>query len=213
MAGKSFLPLFDAEFAGRLRLRSETFRKAFEILEAMGKSRYSIVETGCARAEGNWHGDGQSTILFDRFVNHWDGQVHTVDVDNEACARLRARVSGKVTVTCADSVAYLGELQRSGDLGIDLLYLDSHDLDWRNSHPAALHHLHELCAAMPLLASGTLVVVDDTAKCQALVTSQGREMIVHDFGVTGKGGYVAEFFTKIGCAPVIEGYQHGWILP
>lgn len=213
MAGTSFLPIFDAEYAEKLGLRGETFRQAFEILEAMEKSSYSIVETGCARTENNWSQDGQSTILFDRFVSHHDGAVLTVDIDNDACTRLRRRVSGKVTVNCSDSIAYLRSLAVAGGLDIDLLYLDSHDLDWRNPHPAALHHLHELCAIMPLLASGTLVVVDDTARNQALVRFKGREMIVHDYGVAGKGGYVAEFFSKIGCAPVIQGYQHGWIMP
>ncbi|MBI1943063.1 MAG: hypothetical protein HYS35_05295 [Betaproteobacteria bacterium] len=212
MAGRSFLPVFDAEYADKLGLRSETLRKAFEILEAMDKGRYSIVETGCARKD-DWYGDGQSTLLFDRFVNHWDGAVRTVDIDPLACERLRARVSGKVTISCGDSVAYLRSLLGNEELHVDLLYLDSYDLDWRNPHPAALHHLHELCAVMPLLAGGTLVMVDDTARNQAFITLKGREMVVHDFGVAGKGGYVAEFFAKIGCAPVIEGYQHGWIMP
>lgn len=213
MAQTSFLPVYDAEYAEKLGLRGETFRKAFEILEAMEKSSYNIVETGCARSESNWSQDGQSTLLFDRFVNHWDGAVRTVDINQAACTWLRGKASGKVTITCSDSVAYLRELSRSDELNVDFLYLDSYDLDWRNPHPAALHHLHELCAIMPLLASGTLVVVDDTARNQARVQFKGQEMIVHDFGVAGKGGYVAEFFSKIGCAPVIEGYQHGWIMP
>ena len=213
MAQTSFLPVYDAEYAEKLGLRGETFRKAFEILEAMEKSSYNIVETGCARSESNWSQDGQSTLLFDRFVNHWGGAVRTVDINQAACTWLRGKASGKVTITCSDSVAYLRELSRSDELNVDFLYLDSYDLDWRNPHPAALHHLHELCAIMPLLASGTLVVVDDTARNQARVQFKGQEMIVHDFGVAGKGGYVAEFFSKIGCAPVIEGYQHGWIMP
>ena len=213
MAARSFLELFDAEYAPKLGLRSETFRRAFELLEATGKTRYSIVETGCARAEGNWQGDGQSTLLFDRFVSCRGGSVRSVDIDAEACARLRTRVGPKVEVTCGDSVAYLRDLAREGSVDIDLLYLDSHDLDWSNPHPAALHHLHELCAVMPLLASGTLVMVDDTARSQARVAHRGAELIVHDFGVSGKGAYVAEYFARIGCAPAIEGYQYGWVIP
>src|SRR5258706_774768 len=105
VAGKSFLPVYDAEYADKLGLRAETFRKAFEILEATEKSRYSIVETGCARKD-DWFQDGQSTLLFDRFVNFWDGAVRTVDIEEKACAYLRTRVSAKVNVTCGDSVAY-----------------------------------------------------------------------------------------------------------
>ena len=213
MAGASFLPIFDTEYADKLGMRGETMRRVFEILEAMGKPAYTIVETGCARSEDNWRGDGQSTILFDRFVNHSDGSVLTVDLSEEACAQLRAKVSAKVSVTCMDSVAFLRELSRHDRLNIDLLYLDSFDLDWRNPHPSALHHLHELCAIMPRLASGSLVVVDDSPRSLAMARFKGKNMIVRDHGVAGKGGYVAEFFAKIGCAPVIEGYQHGWIMP
>ena len=211
MARNSFLPIYDAKFAGKLELRSETFRRVFEILEAMDKTRYTIVETGCARKEDNWVGDGQSTILFDRFVNHHDGFVLTVDIDGDACTRLRSRVSEKVTVTCSDSVAYLRSLTHSAD--IDLLYLDAYDFDIRDPHPSSMHHLFELCAAMPLLASGTLVVVDDTARGIAVVQSKGADRVIGDLGVVGKGKYIAEFFSRIGCAPVIEGYQHGWIMP
>lgn len=213
MSGKSFLPVFDAEYAGLLGLRAGTFRRMFEILEGTGKPGYSIVETGCARAEGNWKGDGQSTLLFDRFVNHWAGSVRSVDIDEASCARLRGRVSAKVSIHCSDSVRYLGDLSRGGKLDIDLLYLDSFDLDWRNPHPSSLHHLLELCAAMPLLARGTLVVVDDSPRQWAVAVKDSKAELVQDCGIWGKGGYVAEFFSRIGCEPVIEGYQHGWIVP
>lgn len=211
MGSTSFLSIYDAEFAGKLDLRSDTFRRMFEILEAMDKSSYTIVETGCARIADNWLGDGQSTILFDRFVNHHDGVVLTVDIDGDACTRLRGRVSGKTTVTASDSVAYLHGLARSGGINVDLLYLDAHDLDIQNPHPSSLHHLFELCAAMPLVASGTLIVVDDTARGLAVVPGTNR--IVGDLGIVGKGKYVAEFFSRVGCKPAIEGYQHGWIMP
>jgi hypothetical protein len=213
MAGASFLPIFDAEFADKLGVRGESMRQVFEVLEAMEKPAYTIVETGCARVEENWRGDGQSTILFDRFVNHWDGSVLTVDINQGACDWVRGKVSRKVSVTCLDSVAFLRELIRYDQLKIDLLYLDSFDVDWSNPHPSSLHHLQELCAIMPRLARGSLVVVDDSPRHMAMAKFKGKNTIVRDFGIGGKGGYVAEFFAKIGCTPVIEGYQHGWIMP
>src|SRR5258706_12321023 len=112
MGSTSFLPAYDTEFAGKLDLRSDSFRRMFEILEAMEKSSFTIVETGCARIADNWLGDGQSTILFDRFVNHHDGAVLTVDIDGDACVHLRGPVSGKNTATASDRVAYLHRLRR-----------------------------------------------------------------------------------------------------
>jgi hypothetical protein len=38
-------------------------------------------------------------------------------------------------------------------------------------------------------------------------------MVHYDGGVWGKGGYVAEFFAGLGCEPVVQGYQHAWIMP
>jgi len=213
VAGRSFLPVFDAEFAERLGVRGESMRRVFELLEAVPRPAYTIVETGCARVADNWRGDGQSTILFDRFVNHWDGSVLSVDIDAQACDALRGRVSGKVSVACLDSVVFLRELLRHDQLRIDLLYLDSYDLDWRNPHPSALHHLHELCAIMPLLRSGCLVVVDDAPRNLAMAPFKGKKTIVRDHGVAGKGTYVAEFFARLGCSPAVEGYQHGWVFP
>jgi hypothetical protein len=140
--------------------------------------------------------------------------VHTVDIDEDACNRLRARVSDRVRITCSDSVRYLHQLSGDGGVEVDLLYLDSFDLDWRNPHPSSLHHMHELCAVMPLLARGTLVMVDDSPRLVAVADEpDGKSRIHYDGGVWGKGGYAAEYFAKIGCEPAIRGYQHGWIVP
>jgi hypothetical protein len=114
-----------------------------------------------------------------------------------------------------DSVSFLGrfarELVAAEPLGrdvptrstgtrkcIDLLYLDSYDVDWNDPHPSALHHLMELCAAMPGLQSGSLVVVDDHL----------------DFdNRPGKSKYIVPFMAAIGARKLFEAYQVGWVMP
>ena len=65
----------------------------FEELDKMDKQDYTIVETGCMRAD---HGDlafgddGASTYIFDDFINYYDGQVISVDIcqDNVDYAKM-----------------------------------------------------------------------------------------------------------------------------
>ena len=38
-----------------------------------------IVETGCARQENNYEGDGLSTLLFDKYINEYGGYLAAVD--------------------------------------------------------------------------------------------------------------------------------------
>lgn len=192
-AWTSFLPVYDARFGPRLQHRARTFRAVFERLEAAGpRNDYRIVETGCLREPGNWGGDGQSTALFDAFVSHHGGRVQSVDLDPVAVRAARSVVGPRTDVRCADSLEFLWALEPGP---IDLLYLDSFDVDWSNPHPSSLHHLSELCAALPKLLPGALIVVDD------------------DCGGRGKGRYVRGFMESVGIAPFFDEYQVGWVLP
>ena len=40
-----------------------------------------IVETGCARQENNFDGDGMSTIIFDKLVEYHGGDFYSVDIN------------------------------------------------------------------------------------------------------------------------------------
>jgi|TARA_R100001480_G_scaffold85267_1_gene93264 hypothetical protein len=183
-----------------VRDRSDSFLKVFELLEEKNKDFYTIVETGCMRAD---HGqlamgdDGASTYLLDKFVNHYDGQVFSVDINENNCNHARSFVSEKTTVVCEDSVRFLWNLAL--DKPIDFLYLDSYDIDRNNPHPSQLHHVKELCAIISRLGSGTIVVIDDH---DAFFTG----------GQVGKGTYVKDFMDNIGATLLFEDYQIGWVL-
>jgi hypothetical protein len=105
-------------------------------------------------------------------------------------------VSRRTNMILNDSVAFLAQFGQP----IDVLYLDSFDLDKNDSLPASIHHLHELCAAQRWLHSGSLVMVDDTYRDATGVC-------------LGKGGLVAAYMGMTGATLLAEGYQDLWLLP
>jgi hypothetical protein len=153
-----------------------------------GKDKPLIVETGCVRREGNWNGDGQSTVIWDWF----GGDVYSVDIDPAACA-VAQRLAPLANVTCGDSVGYLTNFSRAQY--IDLLYLDSYDY-LPGLDAAAQHHLRELKSIWDRLPSGCIVAVDDC------------------FSPTeGKGALVREWLAAQNCTPVHESYITIWLKP
>lgn len=161
-----------------------------------------IIETGCARdAKNGFDGDGYSTLIFDRYINDYNGELRTVDNNPGSVQWGKSQVSNKTQFTCTDSVRYLRqlntELTQSGRY-VDLLYLDSYDLDHGNPHPSSLHHIKELTVIFSRLRSGTMVAVDDN------FGNKNNRM--------GKGQYVEDFMSNIDVPLFYDGYQLLWIL-
>ena len=108
-----------------LRLRANTFATIFQRLDRLERP-VVIIETGCTRQPGNWGGDGNSTVLFDRYAGtHPGSKVFSVDIDPGATAACRALVSECVTIHTGDSVGFLRSLAdcRTGSLEhLDLVY-------------------------------------------------------------------------------------------
>jgi hypothetical protein len=172
--------------------RGPAFDNITAHLETLGRD-VIIVETGCLREEGNWGGDGQSTLVWDAFVNYQGGQVFSVDLDVKAAALANSLTSDKTRVEANDSLAYLLHLATLG-LSVDLLYLDSYDIDWSQPEPSMQHHVKELDAAWPMLKPGTVVAVDD------------------NLPKVGKGYLVAQVAKREGWTVLAEGYVLAWIV-
>lgn len=188
----NFSQIMDERFYPYLGERENTFRMMFDYLNSLDKDKYLIVETGTTRLENNITGDGSSTIMFDLYCNtEKNGLVYTVDIDPSACELVRKKTSPKTMVCLNDSVKFLATFPNPED--IDLLYLDSFDLDWGNPHPSSLHHLKELTAVYSKLKSGCLIVVDDNHR-----------------GL-GKGQYVVDFLNNVNDKIYFDAYQIGYI--
>lgn len=194
-----------------LGVRKISFRKTFEYLDTR-PSPIVIVETGCARQPGNWQGDGQSTLLFDRYCQHRGrgSSVFSVDIDPEAVARCRQMVSETVQVSANDSVHWLYHLRSKLVQPVSLLYLDSYDVDFDHVWPSAAHHLKELAAAGTMIDADTLVVVDDAPAHALVMPVDNQYQMVNTPQPGGKGRLVAQYAQAVGAQELFAHYQAGW---
>jgi hypothetical protein len=189
----TFMKRFDATYGPLLGAREPTFRAV--MMEAVARNVRSIVETGCARKEGNWGGDGQSTIILDDFARVVGGSFTTIDINPDAIA-VASELCPDATFFCEDSVKALAATRNT----IDLLYLDSFDVDMAAPYPAAIHCMFEFTSAMKRLHSGSIVFIDDSPANPQLK-------------ITGKGLLVAQYMEQRGIRPFTVGYQAAWIMP
>ena len=197
-SSKFFSKLLKPSGNNPVRDRATSFEIIFELLDQKEDKNFLIVETGCMRSD---HGqlafgdDGASTYIFDDFINFYDGEFYSVDINQDNVNYAQNMVSDNTKVICSDSVKYLWSLPK--DKKIDFLYLDSYDIRRDNPHPSQLHHVKEMCAAIDKLRKGSIVCIDDH---DAFFTG----------GAIGKGTYVKEFMDAIGAECIHEGYQIVW---
>ena len=215
MRSPNFWSWFDGIAGPQLAHRTEGFRKVFDYLDRFDRP-VGIVETGCVRQQDNWAGDGQSTILFDRYAEFHPGSaVFSVDRAPEAAALCRSLVGGQVHIHAGDSLAYLKSLADHRPAGLeflDLLYLDSFDVDFDDPLPSAIHHLKELLAIAPLVSFQTLVVVDDSPSSFIGVPDGDNPVQpIRPPRIGGKGRLIAEYADQIGAERLFAEYQCGWL--
>lgn len=162
--------------------RAETMRHALEHAPAAP----TIVETGCYRGNPD---EGMSTLVFDRWVAEHGGSLYSVDNDEQA---VRAARMFADHVTLGDSVEFLHRFGERIDLlyldshdypdgplrdlygGKDdihaaIAFLEDMGDEWVVEHhgdlilPSQEHCADEVVAALPLLHSRSVVVIDDAA--------------------------------------------------
>ena len=183
-----------------------------------------IVETGCLRIKDNFSGDGQSTLLFDKYAQfrNKNSKVYTVDIDPNATKTCSEIVSENVSIKTGDSVKYLNDLTENfikKDVNVSLFYLDSFDLNWKSPEQSSQHHLKELVSIKKILKKETLVVVDDSPIIgylqQSKIKKENLELIkpglVPGPTIAGKGNLVHEYAVHVGAKILFSSYQTAWI--
>jgi hypothetical protein len=166
------------------------------------------------RNQGTFTGEGQSTVLFDKFSECVSGtMVHSVDISPESTGMCKSIVSSRINVHTSDSVTFLRHqcagLIRPFD-HIDLLYLDSYDVDVENPHDSAMHHIKELLAVAPLVSANSFILVDDSPTTASFFID-GQLKLVTPQRIGGKGKYIASYMENIGSKPLYQGYQAAWL--
>lgn len=185
-----------------------TMKQSLLELIKQNKKSYMLVETGCSA-----HGT-KSTLLWDNFVNLIDGQVISVDLNQDAVNKTNSLTSAKTHVTCSDSLIFLPSLTEQ----IDLLYLDSYDVDFLNPLLSAEHHLKEFNCVKHLLMKGSIVLIDDTP-CSPEWLDNGKynEMyptlkLTYNSEMCGKGSLVNKELEKMGAKKLMHQYQALWVI-
>ena len=166
-------------------------------------AQVTIIETGCARKDNDFTGDGNSMVIFDHYVRERGGAVLSVDINLKAVKRCRTLVGSQVKIHCGDSVEFLASLAARG-ISPDLVYLDS--LDYMGNEPflTALHCGNEFQAIRPVIRPDTLVVADDTPG----VFTKG---VVPQIEIQGKGAFLAQHADAVGATVMFHNWQAGWI--
>ena len=208
-----FWDWFNSEAAPYLAVRRVSFTKIFNYLDSL-PSPIIIVETGCLRMPNNWSGDGQSTLLFDKYTQ-WRGngsRVFTVDINKEATDSCRKIVGDSVYIHTGDSVDFLRKLRDALKIQVSLFYLDSYDVDFGYPFPSAAHHLKELVAISPMLLPTTLVVIDDCPLSARISSDEdGKYVMLSSPEIGGKGFLVAQYASQVGAKVLFSHYQAGFI--
>lgn len=172
--------------------RGDGFLCIFNLLLENKTSNFNIVETGTLRNINSWS-DGQSALIFTKFVDTVDGNVQSVDIDLNAVKTSNSYINNKKFQSFhSDSVKWLKELPNKEN--IDLFYLDSYDCKWGNDVASATHHLAEFKVIEPYL-NNTIVAIDDNTR---LINNNTR---------VGKGRMIYEYLLDKGIKPIYDNYQ------
>ena len=191
-------------------INNYTMKEALKQLLLHNKdlNKFTFVETGCSA-----HGT-KSTLLWDTFVNFYDGSVVSVVLNEYAVNETNALISSKSKVINANSIEYLPKI----DSLIDFLYLDNINVDFLNPLPSAMHHLEEFNKVKHLLHKNSIILIDDTpVSPEWLDDGQNNPIystLKRQFNpkIAGKGSLVNIELEKMGATKILHQYQTLWRL-
>lgn len=185
-------------------INKESLRNTLNLLD--GREAV-ILETGSS-AWGT-----KSSQLFDSYVEQFGGTFATVDIRLGPLVALRKALSSRSSLTVMDSVAFLDRwVRRNPSRTVDLVYLDSWDLDVDDPWPSAVHGLKELTAVLPALRSGSLLLVDDSPANLDLFSEEQRHgaasFLERHGRLPGKGMLIDLYLAqRTDVTKVAHGYQ------
>ena len=159
-----------------------------------------IIETGSSAWGTN------SSLLFDSYVSSFGGRFETVDIRMSPSFKLYKQCCSNSIFFCDDSITFLKKWSKNNpDKKIDLLYLDSWDVNWYEPNRSSLHGLGEFLAISRNLKTGSLLLVDDTP-LDALQLKNVQPELVEPFEeyfqrncfYPGKGSLIKQLLKSVG---------------
>ena len=136
--------------------QADTILKSLE-QTTLNEGPINIIETGASQ---NWD-DGMMGILFAKIAQRTGGKMWVVDIDPNILERARIKFGEYgldfVEFHLGDSVQFLQDFNDR----VDMIHLDSWDLNLEDYFPSALHGWREFEAIKDKVDTGTIIIVDD----------------------------------------------------
>ncbi|MDC3227300.1 hypothetical protein OBA39_04280 [Acidimicrobiaceae bacterium] len=167
------------------------------LLKYFSEKSLNILETGSVA-----HGSS-STILFIYYINIFGGSLNTVDTNPDIKNKYKHLINKNTQFHTNDSLKFIENLTSEEINKIDLIYLDSFDLDLFDPKPSQEHGLNEFLLLNNIIKKGTLIAIDDTPKDVRLFGEKFKN--IHKF-IPGKGRLVLDYIDKYGGYEII--YHH-----
>ena len=106
----------------------------------------------------------KSSYLFLNYVKKFGGKFTTVDVNPDIRNEFLSFLNENIEFVVSDSVEYLSSMNKADIKELDVVYLDSYDVDLNNPEPSENHGYNEFRSIEKYLKSGCLIAIDDTPK-------------------------------------------------
>ena len=201
------------EVLPKLEKRAVSIKKIIDYLETLSTPIF-ILETGCLRKIDSFAGDGQSTLIFDNYIQYRGkgSKIFSVDINELNVSACKNTVSENVHVECSDSIKFISNFNKLiKDNKLSLLYLDSFDVNWNYPLESSAHHLKELTAAIPYISEETLVVVDDAPLSMIGYRDEDNNFkLSNQTKIGGKGLLVHEYAVAVEAEIYFSHYQVGY---
>lgn len=141
--------------------RAFTIYHSLMLLQQRQPKNPILVETGCARIENNYMGDGLSTIFLGSHSANCGGKTFTCDISEQnlqECKKITSQIKDHIEYIQEDSIQFL----KAFDRPIDYLYLDSMDFVTSGDPiPPQEHVVKEYEAAKDKLHDNSILLIDD----------------------------------------------------
>ena len=124
----------------------------------------NILETGCGHSPTTKTSASMTYVFAKIIKNLKGGSLLTVDLNKDhlnKCKEITKDFSDIIDYRLGDSVEVLRNLNEDFIKSLDLIILDSYDLNLFDPYPSGIHHLQELLALYNKINKNCLIAIDD----------------------------------------------------
>lgn len=141
----------EQEYFENYKLRFSSIKKIFSRLS--NQDSFVIVETQ------GLNSNPDMTILFDSFINFYDGEFYTCVPDKETSDSVADIITPKSTIVQTNPISFLDSFESKEN--IDLIWMNDGNITPQTRIEDAIQHLFALIPVYSKLKSGCIIATDD----------------------------------------------------